>query len=67
MKQVLKVGALYENRFGKVVQIIEKKASRFIGDDGEEYGQVGVCLNRGKQWDLIDFHTVEVTIINGDQ
>ena len=67
MTKALTVGTLYENRFGKVVQIIEKKGSKFIGNDGEEYGQVGVCLNRGKQWDLVDFHIVEGTVMNGGE
>lgn len=54
MKYTLQVGRRYYNRANKIVKIVEKiNISRFLGDDGLEYGQVGVCIGKGKSWDLV--------------
>lgn len=54
MKYTLQVGRKYFNRFNHTVKIVEKvDLARFLGDDGLEYGQVGVCLGKGKSWDLV--------------
>lgn len=55
MKDTLKVGFEYVNRIGKTVKIISKDGSTFMGDDGIKYGLVGVAMEKGASWDLIEF------------
>ena len=53
-KQKLEVGKTYENRFGKRVKIVVSiTPTRFRGDDGEEYTDAGLVVNKSANWDLI--------------
>ena len=55
MKHSLEVNRRYINRIGHIVKIVEKTGSaRYKGDDGIEYGLVGVAINKGASWDLIE-------------
>ena len=50
----LEVGKTYENRFGKKVNIVVSiTPARFKGDDGEEYTNGGLVINKNSNWDLI--------------
>lgn len=55
MKNTLKVGFEYLNRFGKTVKIVDRDGSRFYDSDGIKYGLVGVAIDKGANWDLINF------------
>lgn len=55
MKDTLKVGFEYLNRIGKTVKIIDRDGSLFYDSDGTKYGLVGVAMEKGASWDLVDF------------
>lgn len=75
MKHILQVGRKYRNRFNQIVKIVEKIGlSSFLGDDDLEYGQVGVCIGKGKSWDLVShaedgigkmLHTLGIQYVKG--
>ena len=54
MENTLQVDRKYKNRIGKIVTIVKQiDLALFLGDDGLEYGLVGVALSKGKSWDLV--------------